>query len=49
MGEFSLDENGDAEVTDIQVGDAIIVTFKADGTATGYRVDHDMFEATYTY
>ena len=47
--EYSLDENGDAEVTDIQVGDAIIVTFKADGTATGYRVDHDMFEATYTY
>lgn len=47
--EYSLDENGNAEVTDIQVGDAIIVTFKEDGTATGYRIDHDMFEATYTY
>lgn len=46
---YNLDENGDAEVTELQIGDAIIVNRQVDGSYTGYRIDKEMFEATHSY
>lgn len=43
------DANGDADTTELFVGDVIIVNRNADGSVTGYRIDREMFETTHKY
>ena len=43
----SADENGESEATELNVGDALIINYQADGSATGYRVDKKIFDLTY--
>ena len=43
------DANGDADTTELFVGDVIIVNRQPDGSVTGYRIDREMFEATHKY
>lgn len=44
---MKTDKNGNAPATELFVGDVIIVNRQPDGTVTGYRVDKDIFAATY--
>ena len=41
------DENGDAEVTPLCVGDAIVITFKDYKPVSVYRCEKEIFEATH--
>ena len=45
---MDTDNNGDANETELFVGDALIINYKEDGTVTGYRVDKKIFELTYS-
>ena len=44
---MDTDENGNAPATELFVGDVIIVNRQPNGKVTGYRVDKDIFAATY--
>ena len=43
------DANGEVKGSKLYVGDVIIVSFNADGSITGYRIDEELFELTHTY
>ncbi len=47
--EYSMDANGNADTTELRVGDVILVTPCKNGSYTGYRIDKDIFEQTYSY
>ena len=40
------DENGYAEITELNVGDVIMVNRNENGTFSGYRIDYETFQET---
>lgn len=46
---MDVDQNGNAEATELLVGDVLIINTKADGSRTCYRIDREMFELTHEY
>ena len=46
---MDVDGNGEADATELFVGDVLIINIKPNGERSAYRIDHDMFEETHTY
>ena len=46
---MKVNDNGEADTTQLFVGDVIIVTHNDDGSISGYRVAKEIFELTYSY
>ena len=46
---MKVDDNGEADTTQLFVGDVLIVTHNDDGSISGYRVAKEIFELTYSY
>ena len=46
---MDVDGNGEADATDLVVGDVLIINTKPNGERSAYRIDRDMFEETHTY
>lgn len=46
---MKTDDNGEAEVTELFVGDVLIINVQKDGSRTAYRIDKEMFELTHKY
>ena len=44
---YSLDDEGCAEVTELVLGDRLIVTYNDDGTVSVYRCEGDIYDITY--